>query len=276
MNKAIHPVSPLIEFLLAAGLGIFFHWVLRDPGAAYVIFGVGILLSLATYLLRQDVASLREGLVRQYQVAHEITFAVARIPDPDCQARAQEVLSAAKKDLSQLQHGYIPLDETEFYHAAARAVEQASSEVKAVDPMTEGWDTRGALVNFYQANLRAIARGVRVTRIFVVPREALASAEVQRVLLTQAQHGIDVRVAYRDELPSSGDGAGWADTCSFDFALYDDRVATDVFRTPGRYHGRKTSRPEEVLKYRRNYELIEHNSHPVALEGDRACPTGVH
>ncbi|NTU60664.1 MAG: hypothetical protein HGA98_06360, partial [Deltaproteobacteria bacterium] len=61
--------------------------------------------------------------------------------------------------------------------------------------------------------------------------------------------------------------SSWAAECSFDFALYDDRVATEVCRAPGTYHGRKTSQPAELGKYERLYDLIEHNAHVVVEEG---------
>ena len=52
MNKKIQNMAVFIEFLAGSGLAIFFHWVLDYKEAAYVIFAVGILLSLVTWLLR--------------------------------------------------------------------------------------------------------------------------------------------------------------------------------------------------------------------------------
>lgn len=37
--------------------------VLRYPEAAYIIFGIGVLLSLVTYLLREDIEKTREELL---------------------------------------------------------------------------------------------------------------------------------------------------------------------------------------------------------------------
>ena len=55
MNKKIQNMAVLIEFIAGSGLAIFFHQVLRYPEAAYTIFGIGVLLSLVTYLLREDI-----------------------------------------------------------------------------------------------------------------------------------------------------------------------------------------------------------------------------
>ena len=265
MRRKVHNITALLEFLVGAGLAIFFHWVLHYEEAAYVIFGAGLLLSLATYLLRDDLAHLSDRLSREYHNAHELTFMIAQIGDPECQIKAQELVASTKKDLSLLQHGLIPLDETEFYLAAAKALDQASHHVKAVDPLTDGWETRGALVNFYQANLRALERKTWITRVFVLRRDQLQEPETQKVLLSQLRDGIDVRVAHREELPSNTDAGSWANNCSFDFALYDDRVVTDVYPRPGTYYGIKTCQPKELSKYHHLYDLIEHNSHGVAM-----------
>jgi hypothetical protein len=274
MNKKIQNMAVLIEFLAGSGLAIFFHWVLHYAEAAYIIFGIGVLLSLVTYLLREDIEKTREELKEQYHQAHEITFALAQISDPDCLAKGHELLSSAKKTISLLQQGYIPLDENEFYLEGAKLSDQSTRMVKAVDPFTTGWKSRGVLMNFYQANLRALDRGVKIVRIFAVNRTDLNDPELLQILTSQYRDDVDVRVVFRDELPTANDISGRDTNSSFDFAIYDDRVVTDVFNQTGKYFGRMTSEPTEVLKYMRLYDLIEHSAHPVAIEGDQIVIAG--
>lgn len=269
MNKKIQDLAVLIEFIVGSGLAIFFHTVLHYEQAAYEIFAIGILLSLVTYLVRGDIDKTKKSLLEQYLQVHEIPFALAQIADPDCQAKAQELLASTRKTITLLQQGYIPLDEMEFYLEGARLSEQAIRQIKAVDPLTTEWLTRGALLNFYQSNLRAIDRGVRTTRIFVTNRNDLAAPEVQKVLLGQYRDNIDVRVAFRDELPTVIDISGRDATSSFNFAIYDDRAVIDVFALTGKYYGRKTGQPAEVAKYLHLYDLIEHSSHAIAVENDQ-------
>jgi hypothetical protein len=239
------------------------------PQAAYTIFGIGILLSLVTYLLREELEQTRESLVEQYQQSHELTFALARISDPECHAKANELLAGTRRTIALLQQGFIPLDETEFYLEGAKSTDQAQRQVRAVDPLTTGWLTRGALINFYQANLRAIERGVRITRVFVINRLELAEQEVQKVLLGQLRDGVDVRVAFRDEIPAASDISGHDTASSCDFAIYDDRVTTDVFPQSGKFYGRKTSVAAEIAKYLHLYDLIEHSAHAVAEQDEQ-------
>jgi hypothetical protein len=115
MKKKIQNIVVFVEFLAGSGLAILFHVVLNYPQAAYIIFGVGMLLSLGTYVLSNDIEKTRDTLLDQYHKAHETTFMIAQIADPECQAKAHEVMAAAKRTLSLLHHGRIPLDENEFY-----------------------------------------------------------------------------------------------------------------------------------------------------------------
>jgi hypothetical protein len=269
MNKKIHELAVFIEFIVGSGLAIFFHLVLHNEQAAYMIFGVGILLSLVTYLVREDIEKSKAHLVNLYQQVHEIPNALAQISDVECQAKAQEMVASTLNSFTLLQQGYIPLDEIEFYLEGARLSNQAIGKIKAVDPLTSGWLSRGALLNFYQANLRALDRGVQITRIFVTSRDSLTDPEVQKVLLAQYLDDIDVRLAFREELPTTFDISGRDTNSSFDFAVYDDRTVTDVFAQTGKYYGKKCSQPTEVAKYLHLYELLEHCAHPVTVEDDR-------
>ena len=270
LSQKIQEMAVFIEFLASAGLAIFFHLVLHNPQASYSIFGIGILLSLATYLLREDLEKTRHELTDKYHQAHELTFALSQITDPECQTRAQELLAGNKRTIAMLQQGFIPLDETEFYLEGAKCSDMAQHRIKAVDPITTGWLSRGAMVNFYQSNLRALDRGVAITRIFVMNREELSDPDVQKVLMTQYNDDIEVRIAFRDELPATAGNLGGRDTnSSYDFAIYDDQTATEVFLQAGIYFGRKTGQAVNVDRYQRLYELIEHSAQAVVMEGDQ-------
>ena len=269
MNKKIHDMAVFIEFIAGSGLAIFFHMVLHNELAAYLTFGIGILLSLVTYLVREDIAKTKSDLMAQYQQVHAIPFALAQVGDAECQAKANELVTGTLKSIAMLQQGYIPLDEMDFYLEGARLTDQALHRIKAVDPLLPGWLSRASLINFYQSNLRAVGRGIQITRIFVTTRDDLADPEVQKVLLAQYRDDIEVRLAFRDELPSTIDICGSDVNSSFDFAVYDGRAVTAVFAQTGKYYGRKTGQAAEVAKYLHLYERLEHSAHPVTLENDR-------
>ena len=269
INEKIQDMAVFIEFLAGSGLAIFFHVVLQNEEASYIVFGLGILLSLVTYPVREDVGKAKTELLVQYQQVHAIPFALSQVTDPECQAKAQDIISSTLKSITQLQQGFIPLDEMDFYLEGARQSDQTVRQIRAVDPLTSGWLSRGALVNFYQSNLRALEREVKITRIFVTSREEIGDPEVQKVLVGQHRDGIEVRVAFRDELPSTIDFSGSDVYGSLDFAIYDERAVTSVFPQSGKYYGRKTGQQAEVAKYLHLYERLEHSAHPVLIEDDR-------
>lgn len=269
INEKIQDMAVFIEFLTGSGLAIFFHFVLNNEDAAYIVFGLGILLSLVTYLVREDVGKAKSELMTQYQQVHVIPFALAQVTDPECQAKAQDIIASTLKSITQLQQGFIPLDEMDFYLEGARQSDQTVRQIRAVDPLTSGWLSRGVLVNFYQSNLRALEREVKITRIFVSSREEICDPEVQKVLLAQHRDGVEVRLAFRDELPSTIDFSGSDVYGSLDFAIYDERAVTSVFGQSGKYYGRKTGQQAEIAKYLHLYERLEHSAHPVLVEEDR-------
>jgi hypothetical protein len=272
MNKKLQNVAVFIEFLAGSGLAIFFHLVLNNPQAAYSIFGIGLLLSLATYLIREDIEQTRETLFDQYNQAHEITFAIAHINDPDCQVKANEIMASTKRTLSLLQQGCMPLDETEFYLEVTRCFDQTSRTIRTVDPLTTEWITRGSHVNLYQANLRSLERGTRITRIFVTDSDDLTHQDIQSILQGQFRDGIDIRIAFLKELPASSEIGGFEGNYSFNFSIHDDQIVTDVISQSSKYFGMKTRELSLVGKYLHLFDLIEHLAHTVALENDMIVP----
>ena len=123
-------------------------------------------------------------------------------------------------------------------------------------------------MNFYQSNLRALEREVKITRIFITSREEISDPEVQKVLVAQHRDGIEVRVAFRDELPSTIDFSGSDVYGSLDFAIYDERAVTVVYSQSGKYYGRKVAQQAEVGRYLHLYDRLEHSAHPVLVEDD--------
>jgi hypothetical protein len=273
MNKKFQNIAVFTEFLAGSGLAIFFHVVLNNSQAAYTIFGIGLLLSLATYLIRQDVEQTREILFDQYNQAHEITFAIAHINDPDCQTKAHEIMASTKRTLSLLQQGCMPLDETEFYLEVTRCSDQTSRTIRTVDHLMTEWITRGSLVNLYQVNLRSLERGTKITRIFVTEPDELTNQDIQSILYGQFQDGVDIRIAYRKDLPASSDIGGFEGNCSFNFSIHDDHIVTDVISQSSKYFGMKTREPALVGKYLHLFDLIEHVAHTVVLENGKIVPS---
>ena len=74
MNKTNQNIAVFIEFLVGSGLAIFFHLVLKYSEAAYIIFGIGLLLSFATYLIEREVDKTKETMDRQLIGMHRLVL----------------------------------------------------------------------------------------------------------------------------------------------------------------------------------------------------------
>ena len=167
---------------------------------------------------------------------------------------------------------YVTILKYEFYLAGAEAMAQSRHQVQAVDLLTVGWDSKGALRNYYLANLHALERGVHITRIFVFRRAYLTDVAMQRVLQSQLANCIDVRRAFVVEVSlRTGDG-GWPPAASGDFAVFVGRVVSERAGPGGAHFGRKTQRVTEVARYRRLFESVAHNAHPVQVHDGRVLP----
>ncbi len=248
----------LVEFVIGSLLAIYFHWVLHYEEASYILFGFGILLSLATYLLQHQILISQKFLATLFEGDHELSRALAAITDHECQLKSQELLNDFKKNLVQLERGYLLLNEAEFYLEGVKGVSQSHSHIKAVDPLEVGWESRGAVRNYYQANLEALARGVQITRVFVISRRDLLNPDVQKILQQQRTDGVEVLITYREDLPLN---QAHQDVYSLDFAIYDHVFITDRGREKGLYFGKRTQKPVEIAKYQHLFNLIEHHAH---------------
>jgi hypothetical protein len=249
-----------IEFIVGALLAIYFHWVLQYHEASYIVFGVGLLLSLATYLIKEQVKTTQRQLMAVYEGDHGISQALATISDSECQDKSHELLTDFKRHLTQLQQGYLLLNQSEFYLEGVKALEQSTQLVKAVDPLQVDWDSRGSLVNYYQANLNALKRQVKIIRIFVMNRRELENPNVLQTLQQQLGDGVEVRIAYLEDLQSKGSTVD-----SLDFAIYDDQIVTDRNPPNSHYFGKRTTQTTEIEKYQRLFNVIEHHSQPFQV-----------
>ena len=100
-------------------------------------------------------------------------------------------------------------------------------------------------------------------------REDLADSDSQKVITTQLKDGVDVRVAFRDEFQATNAISSRDTNVPWDFAVYDEQIATEVFPQTGKFYGCKTNQSTEVEKYLGYYQLIEHSAQTVMWDGER-------
>ncbi|MEO5657889.1 MAG: hypothetical protein ABIO65_02480, partial [Nitrospiria bacterium] len=212
----------LLEFLVAAGLALLFHFGLRLEHEAYVLFGVGVLMTLAVHLILDRVHLLHQ---RTYEAIGRVTrfdAALERITDPEGLVKGRAVIETAQHVLALLGQGSIPLTEGEYYYEASRCLDRCTRKIAAVNSVDiTDWMGKVQKQNYYRDQVRARERGVKIARVFVVRRSDLANQDVIRTIRHQQDDGIAVRIALYEDLAFSGrEGI----TMPSNFVLFDGQV----------------------------------------------------
>lgn len=251
----------LLEFLVAAGLALLFHFGLRLEHEAYVLFGVGVLLTLAVHLIVDRANQLHH---KTYEAVGRMTrfdAALERITDPEGMIKGREVIDTAQHVLTLLGQGSIPLTEGEYYYEASRCLTRCSRTIAAVNSVDiTDWMGKVQKQNYYREQVAACRRGVTIARIFVIRRQDLANQDVLCTIRHQHEDGITVRVALHEDLAFSGrEGI----TMPTNFVLFDDHVL--IARTPllGMYYGKKSHAGEEIERCRRVYDILDQHARPL-------------
>ena len=197
------------------------------------------------------------------QSSKDITDVLSAINDPECQLKSGELLRVFKNNLEMLKHNYLLLTEAEFHLEVAKALEQTQHCLKAVVSIQVNEDSQGALFNYYEATLQAMTRGVQITKIFVTRRQELLNRNIQKILYKLHQDGMDVRIAYLEDLQWLSDDIN---VHTLNFAIYNDGLITDRASNKSNYFGKRTTNPAEIDKYIGFFDLISVHSHRFASE----------
>jgi hypothetical protein len=252
----------LIEFLVAAGLALGFHFGLNLQREAYILLGVGVLLTLAVHLLLNRLDAAETRTIQAVTRAHRIQAALDRVQDPEAMVKSRSVLDTTYHVLTLLGDGAIPLTEGEYYFEAGQCLAQCTREICAVNSVdVTDWLGKVQKRKYYDDQVRTRGRGVAIARIFVLRRADLDDPNVLRTIRHQQEDGIAVRVALHEDLAFSGREGVEMPT---NFVLFDDKVLIARIPLLGLYYGKKTRAPEAIERYRRTYELLDQYARPSA------------
>jgi hypothetical protein len=166
--------------------------------------------------------------------------------------RAEHSIVECRNVLYGMAEGHLavePRSAFSFGEVMTDKVKNSYKHVAASPDMAYWRETYGQKGTF--AKRSAIERGVKVTRIFVQKLDTLR--EFVDVLQTQSSIGIQVYVAFRDELPRN---------LCYDYVIADDSVAAQMETSAvGEYRQQRiTIDPIEVENLVRSFELTLHHS----------------
>jgi hypothetical protein len=138
--------------------------------------------------------------------------------------RAQDLLSECAADITKLRTGYMEVEREETLYLMSRIKGAkrsvfATSFVKAI-----GFWKSGGGREYFQENLKAIGRGVRITRVFIVENEGELTEEVAELIGAQVEGGVDTKIAFARNLSAD---------LLHDFAIFDEEYVHYLDLIPG-------------------------------------------
>ena len=249
----------LVEFLITAGLALLFHVGLHMQREAYLVFAVGILLTLAVHLLEIRLAGLQASLLDAVGRLQPLQALVNLTGDVETAAKGRAMLDTTHKVLALLGQGEIPLTEGEYYFETTQSLDRCTRLVQAVNAVDiTDWIGKVQKQNYYRAQVEALGRGVEVSRIFVLHRGELAAPDIRRTISHQLDDGIKVSVAFREDLRFAGQLEDAAN-----FVMFDQRELIVRTSLLGIYYGKKTRSPHEMTRFERMYRILLQHARPA-------------
>ncbi len=231
MKRLIKRPIVITGILVSIAISVFMILMRQDT---VLSFGVGLLSAILTLLLeilneqQASEARLLESLglsprALESPLIHEVvkkaTHCLAQLETKFRDSLVSEHFQRATEEyleqLDGLSLGRVRLSPSpsENWIMAARLVDRAHKSGKAVayGELHEQWN-RDYNRAYWEANHRALQRGVKITRIFMMPEKDIAS--LKEVLEEQEKSGIDVYVAIEERVPPN---------LKKDFAIWDDK-----------------------------------------------------
>jgi len=203
------------------------------------------------YKIRRDRELHRyvEELVRAYLPVQDLKNDVFA-------QRAKTLLEASLDELSRLADGELHVDTHEELLFAIQQLASCKRELKACSwqDKIEYWDSPEG--RCYVKAHRELIKGKKgkATRVFILRRDELDA--YKRILLSQAEIGIEVRIAEEERLPPD---------CLEAYVLYDDS-AVRIERLTRGFHKSATLSIDknDIERYKRKFEEIWLRSKPLA------------
>lgn len=176
---------------------------------------MSVLLGLTVAILKEHLSTTLEGLInQQLSVQAKLSKTVSLLSEMNGLPYefGVQVMDKALHVLEQLRNGEIPLQSSEYFQRIVASMNEApaGSVVYAVNCIDElRWVEDPREMHYLAENLEAAARGVKITRIFIVDRHRLMEPEnsrrVEIIKIQVENENIEAHVVWRDTLVDEND-----------------------------------------------------------------------
>jgi hypothetical protein len=272
---------PFVETAAAAALAGILYLLDRSISSSLLAFAIGIILSLSR---RGFAIVLKEGLRPVEQLCevvdldrqvplprfHEMLRLYMQIIEPDFALLKSGIVEDAAAQLERLagQKQSQELATGEYYRWLYEMLnnEPKGGEIWAVSTMNPlEWNESEPERKFVEYNKEAAARGVSISRVFIVDQERCGDLETNPSTAWHFQEAgpIHPYIVVRERLQATD--SGLLREIGDGFIAFDQRVAMiDVFTTDGSARGFVTMNPQKLRKLRLNFErLLTHGASPA-------------
>lgn len=255
----------VIGVLVSILVGLVMVWTGQDQISSWT---VGLLLSLFAlcFDLLKNSKSIEAQLQQLLGISEETDiFETIRsliiayrqvclvIRDVIFIERAVSILEDCRSEMIELAKGHFTVRMKNNLSISSLLIPYAKNNVKAVSYADfEKWWRSESGRKYLQENQNLISRGIKITRIFIVPESKIES--FHDIVETQQQIGVDVLLAFEESL---------APDLLDSYAMVDDRIVSrsgpamiGVFG--GTYI---TVEPTAVRKFSENFKLIQEHAH---------------
>lgn len=139
---------------------------------------------------------------------------------------AEELISQCTEKMTRLAEGVIHAQPEEAYHLIVALWKQTQHDMFATifAKTADYWFPRGGGKQVLTENLKAIERGVRCTRVFIVEGIEDLTEPIRALIRSQAESGINVKIVFADNLSSD---------VLVDMGLFDEKYVELMDLVPG-------------------------------------------
>lgn len=224
---------------VAAGLVGLLARYLNIPAEAYLPTAIGFLITASAILVKREIVSH----LHLYRTA-------AEIEDTELRQHAMHQIQECAEKLESIKQGILRLSPEEFFRYIVDRMDGVRESVQAIHMALDLeamliWEEDPGVRNYYQANRRAVAKGVRIQRIFLLDPRVALHERANAVLSQQDRDGIEVLI----KVVRAGEVEGIEE-----FMLYDRRDVQVNERLPaGRYTGVSIVKGARVASYEKRF-----------------------
>ncbi len=143
-------------------------------------------------LQNPPIGNLVQQIAHDYASVEQVGFTYFR-------ERAHDALLECREVVHSLAEGRMIIPSESKFSYGRRGIESARTSIRAVACAKPDWWKTNIGQAYFQANVNAVERGVRITRIWIYDEATLI--DLQNVIMQQHNAGIETHVILPDQLP---------------------------------------------------------------------------